>query len=98
MGSVCRAQTKPRRQSAKSSRDLRHLADEFDLDWDGLARRAGRFYEEESERYVVQLSVEGFQIRDTAADQLKADIWASRSEAEQACAALSAGRPAAKAA
>ena len=74
--------------------DLRHLADEFGLDWCEAERRAERFYEEESERYVVQVTTEGFQIRDTATDQLKADVFSSRSDAEQACEALNASAPA----
>jgi hypothetical protein len=46
---------------------------------------------EGDERYVVQLSTEGFQVRDTDTGQLKADVWPSRRQAARACAALNAG-------
>lgn len=74
--------------------DLRHLADEFNLDWDELERRAERFYREEEERHVVEVTGEGFQIRDTETDRLRADIWSSRTDAEIACDALNDAQPA----
>jgi hypothetical protein len=74
--------------------DLRHLGDEFGLDWEELCARAGRYYSEERERHVVEVTCEGFQIRDLADDRLRADVWPSREQANEACAELNQLRPA----
>ena len=74
--------------------DLRHLGDELGLDWAGLCARAERYYAEELGRHVVEVTTEGFQVLDTDSESLRADVWASRGEAEAACAALNESRPA----
>lgn len=68
--------------------DLHHLADEFHLDWAELGRQANRYYHEEADRHVVELTGEGFQIRDSETDRLRADVWSARSDAEAACDSL----------
>ncbi len=93
---VTRGARSPRVRSAEEAAeaisellcDLRHLADEFHLDWYELEREGERFYRNEAERHVVEVTTEGFQIRDTEADRLRADVWSSRTDAETACNAL----------
>jgi hypothetical protein len=65
--------------------DLHHLADELDLDWTGLEERGARYHAEESERHVVEITCEGFQVLDTETDALRADVWGSRRQAQDAC-------------
>lgn len=52
---------------------------------------------ERKERYLVTLTGEGFQILDTETNTLRADVWASRFRAMQACADMNEGKPVAKA-
>jgi hypothetical protein len=68
--------------------DLQHLADEYDLDWSVLQERAECYYAQEAERYVVELTTEGYQVLDTRTDSLRADAWARRCDALVACDAL----------
>jgi len=68
--------------------DLRHLADEHDLDWTELGERAERYYDDEAIRHVVEVTTEGYQVLDTRTEALRADVWASRGEAQTACDAL----------
>jgi hypothetical protein len=68
--------------------DLRHLAEEFHLDWAELGHHADRYYREEAQRHVVEVTGEGFQIRDSETDRLRADMWGSRTDAEAACDSL----------
>ncbi|MBS1895473.1 MAG: hypothetical protein JST59_29590 [Actinobacteria bacterium] len=65
--------------------DLRHLADEIGLDWAPLVERAGRYHEAEAARHVVEVTGEGYQVLDTSTDALRADVWSSRGQAQDAC-------------
>jgi len=44
--------------------------------------------EPESARYAVELSTEGYQVLDTRTGTRRADVWASREDAQGACDAL----------
>lgn len=70
--------------------DLNHLADEFGLDWAQLRDRGDRYYAEEVMGHVVEVTTEGFQVLDTRTEALRADVWASRAEAQAACDELTA--------
>lgn len=74
--------------------DLRHLADDLGIEWAGLLGRAERYYAEELGRHVVEVTAEGFQVLDTETESLRADVWASRCEADVACAELNERLPA----
>jgi hypothetical protein len=65
--------------------DLRHLADELGLGWVRLVERAERYYGEEAARHVVEVTAEGFQVRDTWTEELRADVWSTREQAQDAC-------------
>ena len=78
--------------------DLRHLADELGLSWARLGERAERYYAEEAPRHVVEVSAEGFQILDTWTEALRADVWSTREQAQDACEELNGSVAAAAAA
>jgi len=65
--------------------DLRHLADELGLGWARLGERAERYYAEEAPRHVVEVTAEGFQVLDTWTEELCADVWSTREQAQDAC-------------
>lgn len=50
--------------------------------------QANRHFHEEVQRHVVELTGEGFQMRDSETDGLRADVWGARSDAEAACDSL----------
>jgi hypothetical protein len=65
--------------------DLRHLADELGISWARLGERADRYYAEEAQRHVVEVTSEGFQVLDTWTEALRADFWSTREQAQDAC-------------
>jgi hypothetical protein len=47
------------------------------------ARHVG--HEIEASRHVVEVTAEGFQVLDTWTEALRADVWSTREQAQDAC-------------
>jgi hypothetical protein len=70
--------------------DLHHLSVGLGLSWAALTERAEGNYSDETQRHVIEITVEGFQVLDTRTNALRADVCSSRQGAQMACDELNA--------